>query len=72
MAVVTGQAYPVIVGGGGAAIASGSGAGGSGVVVIKIPDTKTATFTGGVTENKLNRWRLHDLYCYGNFNTNKR
>jgi hypothetical protein len=27
-----------------------SGAGGSGVVVIKIPDTKTATFTGGVTE----------------------
>jgi hypothetical protein len=24
--------------------------GGSGVVIIKIPDTKTATFTGGVTE----------------------
>jgi hypothetical protein len=29
---------------------SSSGAGGSGVVIIKIPDTKTATFTGGVTE----------------------
>jgi hypothetical protein len=26
------------------------GNGGSGVVIIKIPDTKTATFTGGVTE----------------------
>jgi hypothetical protein len=27
-----------------------SGNGGSGVVVIKIPDTRTATFSGGVTE----------------------
>jgi hypothetical protein len=26
------------------------GNGGSGVVIIKIPDTKTATFTGGVTQ----------------------
>jgi len=26
------------------------GNGGSGVVIIKIPDTRTATFTGGVTE----------------------
>jgi hypothetical protein len=25
--------------------------GGSGVVIIKIPDTKTATFTGGVTQS---------------------
>jgi hypothetical protein len=27
------------------------GNGGSGVVVIKIPDTRTATFTGGVTSS---------------------
>jgi hypothetical protein len=39
-------------GGGGGSGSQGNpgGNGGSGVVVIKIPDTKTATFTGGVTE----------------------
>jgi hypothetical protein len=44
-------------GGGGSGGRSGgtalmlAGNGGSGVVVIKIPDTKTATFTGGVTSS---------------------
>jgi hypothetical protein len=33
------------------AVAIAGGNGGSGVVVIKIPDTKTATFTGGVTSS---------------------
>jgi hypothetical protein len=42
-------------GGGGGGTGSGAaprsgGNGGSGVVIIKIPSTKTATFTGGVTE----------------------
>jgi hypothetical protein len=41
-------------GGGGGAFNSGSpsgGAGGRGVVIIKIPDTRTATFSGGVTSS---------------------
>jgi hypothetical protein len=33
------------------ALNAAGGNGGSGVVVIKIPDTKTATFTGGVTSS---------------------
>jgi hypothetical protein len=37
-------------GGSGGGGPGGTGNGGSGVVIIKIPDTKTATFTGGVTE----------------------
>jgi hypothetical protein len=37
-------------GGGSAAVASG-GSGGSGVVIIRIPDTRTATFSGGVTSS---------------------
>jgi hypothetical protein len=40
-------------GGGGGGISGGSaqsGGGGSGIVVIKIPDTYTATFSGGVTQ----------------------
>jgi hypothetical protein len=38
-------------GGAGAAPNTAGGAGGSGVVIIKIPDTRSATFTGGVTAN---------------------
>jgi hypothetical protein len=41
-------------GGGGGSVSGGGqsngGNGGNGVVIIKIPSTKTATFTGGVTE----------------------
>jgi hypothetical protein len=37
-------------GGGGSSGGTAVGSGGSGIVIIKIPDTKTATFTGGVTE----------------------
>jgi hypothetical protein len=39
-------------GGGGAGNTGSSGGnGGSGVVIIKIPDTRTATFSGGVTQS---------------------
>jgi hypothetical protein len=39
-------------GGGGYGNTGFSGAnGGSGVVIIKIPDTRTATFSGGVTQS---------------------
>jgi hypothetical protein len=38
-------------GGGGGGEPSAGGTGGSGVVVIKIPNTRSATFTGGVTAN---------------------
>jgi hypothetical protein len=38
-------------GGGGGAGGSVSGSGGSGVVVIKIPSTKSATFSAGVTQS---------------------
>jgi hypothetical protein len=37
-------------GGGGGGTTSG-GNGGSGVVIVKIPDTRTATFSGGVTSS---------------------
>jgi hypothetical protein len=37
-------------GGGGGSSTAGSN-GGSGVVIIKIPDTVTATFSGGVTSS---------------------
>lgn len=36
-------------GGGGAGAATNGGNGGSGVVIFKIPDTRSATFSGGVT-----------------------
>jgi hypothetical protein len=38
-------------GGGGTGDVGDSGAGGSGVVILKIPDTHTATFSGGVTSS---------------------
>jgi hypothetical protein len=38
-------------GGGGGGSGAFGGAGGSGVVIIKIPDTRTATFSGGVTSS---------------------
>jgi hypothetical protein len=38
-------------GGGGGYVSYTGGAGGSGVVIIKIPDTYTATFSGGVTSS---------------------
>jgi hypothetical protein len=37
-------------GGGDTAVSSGA-AGGSGIVIIKIPDTRTATFSSGVTSS---------------------
>lgn len=44
--------YLVIGGGGGGGNDQGTGgAGGSGVVIFKIPDTNTATFSGGVTSS---------------------
>ena len=36
--------------GGGSGNGGGGQTGGSGVVIIKIPDTRTATFSGGVTQ----------------------
>jgi hypothetical protein len=44
----------VNTGGGGGGYGNGAfsgAAGGSGVVIIKIPDTRTATFSGGVTSS---------------------
>jgi hypothetical protein len=41
----------VVQGNDGNGFESKGGAGGSGVVVIKIPNTKSAAFTGGVTAN---------------------
>lgn len=38
-------------GGGGSGTNGNGGAGGSGVVIIKIPNTQTATFSGGVTSS---------------------
>jgi hypothetical protein len=35
----------------GSPVSSAGGAGGSGVVIIKVPDTVTATFSGGVTSS---------------------
>jgi hypothetical protein len=39
------------LGGGGGGSGTSSGNGGSGVVIIKIPDTRTATFSEGVTSS---------------------
>ena len=38
-------------GGGGAGSATNGGNGGSGVIIIKIPDTRTATFSAGITSS---------------------
>jgi hypothetical protein len=55
---VNGTAGTVNTGGGGGGSAynnagswSTGGAGGSGVVIIKIPEARTATFSGGVTQS---------------------
>jgi hypothetical protein len=38
-------------GGGGGGVGNTGGNGGSGVVIIKIPEARTATFSGGVTSS---------------------
>jgi hypothetical protein len=40
-----------VIDAGGGVINGLGGNGGSGVVIIKIPDTRTATFSGGVTSS---------------------
>lgn len=45
-----GTAGTANTGGGGGAGTTSGGSGGSGVIVLRIPDSRTATFTGGVTQ----------------------